>query len=408
MEMTARMGCFGPMGRPGGRTGFAYSSSADKRFPFPSSSAACGSGSTHPPARPAHRAETSHPSSRGGRGEWRGGEVAAGGQVVGVSEGSAACGSGETHPRTQAAHPSSRGERGERCGGEALLQVKDLHVGYGDVEIVHGASFTASRGEFVCIIGANGCGKTTTLKCMLGLLPHTSGSVTVAGRDTLRMAEKERARHFAYIPQAHTPPFPFSVADVVILGRTPYVNSLARVTREDKRIAYEAMALLGIEGLAGRIYTELSGGQQQLVLIARALAQQTDVLVMDEPTASLDFGNQQMVLSQMKKLTRSGTSVIMVTHDPDHALFCADKVVVMHEGRVIAEGAPDDVMTDECLHTIYGTAARIVPVELEPGLQVKVCVPLMVQKGQTLLHSDTFAHNEEESDRPGQGQVPAG
>ena len=378
MEMTARqIGMRGPLGRLGGRTGFAYSSSADGRYSFPSSSAACGSGSTHPAAQAAEGAAHSDlPSSQGVGAKERGGEVAGVGQGVGV--------------------------------GEALLQVKDLHVGYGDVEIVHGASFTASRGEFVCIIGANGCGKTTTLKCMLGLLPHTSGSVTVAGRDTLRMAEKERARHFAYIPQAHTPPFPFSVADVVILGRTPYVNSLARVTREDKRIAYEAMALLGIEGLAGRIYTELSGGQQQLVLIARALAQQTDVLVMDEPTASLDFGNQQMVLSQMKKLTRSGTSVIMVTHDPDHALFCADKVVVMHEGRVIAEGAPDDVMTDECLHTIYGTAARIVPVELEPGLQVKVCVPLMVQKGQTLLQSDTFAHNEEESDRPVQGQVPAG
>ena len=340
------MGMVARLHRSGGGTGLAYSSSADGGFTFPLSSAACGSGSTHPPARAAEgAAQPDLPSSQGIVAKGRSGEAARNGELSGV--------------------------------GEPLLQVEGLHVGYGDVEIVHGVSFTAERGQFVCIIGANGCGKTTTLKCMLGLLVPTAGSVHVDGHDTLRMTEKERARHFAYIPQAHTPPFPFSVADVVILGRTPYVNSLAHVTHEDKRIAYEAMVLLGIQDLAGRIYTELSGGQQQLVLIARALAQQPDVLVMDEPTASLDFGNQQMVLSQMKNLTRAGTSVVMVTHDPDHALFCADKVVVMHKGLIMAEGTPDDVMTDEYLHTIYGTAARIVPVELEPGWQVKVCVPLM-------------------------------
>ena len=262
-----------------------------------------------------------------------------------------------------------------------LLEVRDLHVGYGSKEIVHGATFSAERGEFVCIIGANGCGKTTTLKCMLGLLPPFSGTVHVDGHDTLGMTEKERARHFAYIPQAHTPPFPYSVGDVVMMGRTPYINTLSHVTYEDRAVAYDAMALLGIEGLAAQTYTELSGGQQQLVLIARALSQQTDVLVMDEPTASLDFGNQQMVLRQMKNLTRSGTSVVMVTHDPDHALFCADKVVVMHEGRILAEGAPDDVMTDECLHTIYDTHVRIVEVDVPDVGVMKVCIPLEVKTG---------------------------
>ena len=261
--------------------------------------------------------------------------------------------------------------------GQSLLEVCDLHVGYGSTEIVHGATFSADRGEFVCIIGANGCGKTTTLKCMLGLLEPLSGTVRIDGRDTLGFSEKERARYFAYIPQAHTPPFPFSVADVVIMGRTPYINTLAHVTHEDRRIAYDAMALLGIQDLTDRTYTELSGGQQQLVLIARALAQQPDVLVMDEPTASLDFGNQQMVLRQMKKLTERGTSVVMVTHDPDHALFCADKVVVMHEGYVIDAGAPDDVMTDECLHTIYDTRAHIMDVPLAGGRTVKVCIPIL-------------------------------
>ncbi len=266
-----------------------------------------------------------------------------------------------------------------------LLEVENLSVGYGDKVIVHDASFNVDEGEFACIIGANGCGKTTTLKCILGLLAPKGGSVKVRGESTLHMTEKQRARYFAYIPQAHTPPFPFSVADVVIMGRTPYVNTLARIGAEDKRIAFEAMELLGIEELANSVYTELSGGQQQLVLIARALAQQPQVLIMDEPTASLDFGNQQMVLGQMKKLTRNGTSVVMVTHDPDHALFCADEVIVMHEGRVIATGDSDGVMTDECLRTIYGTRARIMDVTLEEGNTVKVCIPLMDTMGQEVV-----------------------
>ena len=266
-------------------------------------------------------------------------------------------------------------------GMPALLEVRDLHVGYGDKEIVHGASFTAQRGEFVCIIGANGCGKTTTLKCMLGLIPPMSGYVRVNGQDTLDMSERERARHFAYIPQAHTPPFPYTVGDVVMMGRTPYINAIAHVTHADRAIAYDAMALLGIQDLTAQTYTELSGGQQQLALIARALAQQPDVLVMDEPTASLDFGNQQMVLRQMKNLTHAGTSVIMVTHDPDHALFCADKVVVMHQGRILAEGEPDMVMTDECLHTIYDTRARIMDIQLPGGRVAKVCIPLIEEEG---------------------------
>ena len=265
-----------------------------------------------------------------------------------------------------------------------LLEVRDLHAGYDKVEIVHGMSFTADAGEFMCLIGANGCGKTTTLKCMLGLLEPFSGQVLVNGKDTTRMSEKERARHFAYIPQAHTPPFPFSVADVVILGRTPYVNTLARVSDDDRLIAYRAMQLLGIEDLADRVYTALSGGQQQLVLIARALAQQPDVLVMDEPTASLDFGNQHMVLRQMKKLTESGTAVVMVTHDPDHALYCADKVVVMHQGSLLASGPPTQVMDDACLQTIYDTRARIVDVQVTPTLTTKVCVPLYEEDRQEL------------------------
>lgn len=261
-----------------------------------------------------------------------------------------------------------------------LLEVDELRCGYGKkhpVEIVHGVSFSVGKNEFLCIIGANGCGKTTTLKALMGLLPALAGEVRINGVNIAALHERELAKRFAYIPQAHTPPFPFSVADVVLMGRTPYVNRLARITEHDRMVAYRALKLLGIDHLSEKAYTTLSGGQQQLVLIARALTQQSDILVMDEPTASLDFGNQHLVLSRMSMLSKMGKAVIMVTHDPDHALFCADRVVVMHEGRVLRDGTPDECITTEVMQTIYNTNARVVDVEVERGHIERVCVPLL-------------------------------
>lgn len=258
----------------------------------------------------------------------------------------------------------------------SLLEVVNLHAGYHDKEIVHGASFSVERGEFVCVIGANGCGKTTVLKNLLGLIKPFSGDVYVEGRNTHEMNEREMARHFAYIPQAHTPPFPFKVSDVVIMGRTPYVGRMAVVRPEDRIVAWRALKQMAIEHLADEDYTALSGGQQQLVLIARALTQQPDLLVMDEPTASLDFGNQQRVLARLRTLSQSKMGVLMVTHDPDHALFCADKVVVMQNGVVSRIGTPREVITDETLQAIYGTKVRVMDVDIGGGQCERVCIPL--------------------------------
>ncbi|MEG2006248.1 MAG: ABC transporter ATP-binding protein [Raoultibacter sp.] len=257
-----------------------------------------------------------------------------------------------------------------------MLHVENLHCGYGRKEIVHGVSFNVEEGEFVCIIGSNGCGKTTLLKNLLGLTKAFSGEVFMQDKNVQKLTDLERARLFAYIPQAHTPPFPYSVADVVLMGRTPYVGRMAQVSAEDRRIAWEAMCTLGIEHLAQRTYTKLSGGQQQLILIARALTQQPELIIMDEPTASLDFGNQQTVLSRMKDLVKTGVSVLMVTHDPHHAFYCATRVVVMGEGCIIAEGSPDDVVTQQCLETIYHTHVEVIEVGMEDGNTRKVCVPL--------------------------------
>ena len=256
-----------------------------------------------------------------------------------------------------------------------MLEVRKLRCGYEKTEIVHGIDFDVASGEFVCVLGPNGCGKSTTLKTVLGLLPPFGGSILMNGASTVDMSESERARHFAYIPQTHTPPFPFSVADVVILGRTPYVNKLANVSDHDMLVAYDCMELMGIADLAERPYTQLSGGQQQLVLIARALAQEPELLIMDEPTASLDFGNQQLVLAQMRALADSGTSVLMVTHDPNHALFCAHRVIVMEKGLIIADGKPGEVVRTELLRRIYHGGVRVLEVPLDDAV-ARVCVPL--------------------------------
>lgn len=155
------------------------------------------------------------------------------------------------------------------------------------------------------------------------------------------------------------------------------MSRLSSVSAGDKRIAYAAMCHLCIQDLANARYSELSGGQQQLVLIARALCQQPDILVMDEPTASLDFGNQQLVLSRMRSLVDSGMSVLMVTHDPAHAFYCADKVVAINKGHVLDIGTPVDVITPETMHAIYGTEVLIDRVDVGAGKSAAVCVPVL-------------------------------
>lgn len=161
------------------------------------------------------------------------------------------------------------------------------------------------------------------------------------------------------------------------MGRTPHMARLAAASADDKRVAYAALCQMAIEDLADKSYTELSGGQQQLVLIARALAQQPDILVMDEPTASLDFGNQQLVLSRMRGLADCGTSVLMVTHDPAHAFYCADRAIVLHEGVILKDGAPADVITAETMLEIYNTEVRVDRVDVGEGRTGCACIPIV-------------------------------
>ena len=257
-----------------------------------------------------------------------------------------------------------------------MIQVRDVEFSYGKQEVLKGISFCMEKGEFVCVLGANGCGKTTLLKSILAFLTPQHGQVLLYGKDIHQMDERERARKIAYIPQYHTPPFPFTVRDVVLMGRTPHLSRICRPTEKDCRIADESMERLGIAHYANKSYTALSGVQRQMVVIARDLAQQPDLLIMDEPTASLDFGNQYLVLAQVKKLAREGMGVLMVTHNPDHAFYCADRIIAMEDGKILSMGDAGKVINEAVMKAVYHMPVKVRSVSLGEGLDATICIPV--------------------------------
>lgn len=258
-----------------------------------------------------------------------------------------------------------------------MLSVENLVCGYRPGLPVAGPlSFHVRAGEVVCILGPNGAGKTTLLKTILGLLQPLDGRVLLRGRDVRAFSVKEFARQAAYVPQGHIPPFPYTARDVVVMGRNPHMHEFSSPRPEDLQAAERMLERVGAAHLAGRDYTLLSGGERQLVIIARALAQDAELLVLDEPTAHLDYGNETRVLEQIRALAGAGYTVLMITHVPDHAFLYANKAVVMGRDGFFATGRPDEVLTEAALSRLYGTGIQLAETVLrESGRRVKVCVP---------------------------------
>lgn len=192
------------------------------------------------------------------------------------------------------------------------------------------------------------------------------------GEAIAHWSRRRLARTIAYVPQAHTPPFAFRVRDVVLMARTAHMNSMGAARPRDHEIVNQSLDSLGIIGLAEKEYTQLSGGERQMVLVARALAQEAKLLVMDEPASSLDFGNQIRMLTEVKRLSERGVSVLITTHSPNHAFLCASQVAVMKAGRLLACGLPDLVLTNSCLEEAYGVPLEV----LDLGNGNRTCVPL--------------------------------
>jgi iron complex transport system ATP-binding protein len=225
----------------------------------------------------------------------------------------------------------------------------------------------------LCLLGSNGCGKTTLFKTLLGLLRPQGGSITLDGDALADLPRAEIARRIAYVPQAQDTAFPYTASDLVLMGRVAHRGVFAAPTKDDREIAQDALSQLGIAELAMREVTTLSGGQRQLVIVARAMAQSAPLIVMDEPTASLDFGNQVAVLAEIRKLAARGTGVILSTHDPDQAFAVGNRVALMQNGVIVAQGTPSDVLTPVRLKAVYGVD---VTVERLSGGQM-VCAPVM-------------------------------
>ena len=234
-----------------------------------------------------------------------------------------------------------------------LLQVRSLGIGHGPRRVLSEVSFSLQRGELLCLLGPNGSGKTTLLRTLLGLLPPQSGEVRLLDRPLSEWSRKALARHIGYVPQAHAGLFAFTVLDIVLMGRAAHVGRFAAPSAKDRAIAMQCLETLGIAALAECIYTQVSGGERQLALIARALAQEPALLFMDEPTASLDFGNQLRVLEHLLQLRERGIAIQMSTHQPEHALRCADRTALVGEGGLIAVGATANVATVENLARLY-------------------------------------------------------
>jgi iron complex transport system ATP-binding protein len=251
------------------------------------------------------------------------------------------------------------------------LAVEELSFGYRGRAVGGPVSFIVGPGEIMCLLGPNGGGKTTLFKTVLGLLTPFGGRVLMDGVDTAGWNPRRRAQAIGYVPQSGAGQFPFTVHEMVLMGRTAHRGTFAAPSAADHDAADAALATLGIAGLGPRDWLRLSGGERQLALVARALAQEPRLLILDEPTANLDFGNQLRVLEQVRRLAAGGLAVLFSTHHPEQAFACASQVALLQGGTLARIGTPDATITSETMQLLYGTEVDIVSV----GAAMKACVP---------------------------------
>lgn len=252
-----------------------------------------------------------------------------------------------------------------------LITVNHVTYGYSHRPVLNDISLAFAPGEIVSLLGPNGSGKTTLLKVLLGLLVPQKGDVRLEGRPVATIASKQLARRIAYVPQVHRASFGYRVMDVVLMGRMPHKPFFFRYGKSDETIALQALERLCIGHLKDRPYTAVSGGERQLALIARALVQGADIFIMDEPVNGLDYGNQIRLLGRIADLAADGYTFIKTTHFPDHALWISDRVVMLKNGRVVADGNTSDVISRTNLYRLYNTQVDVL--SLDGGYQI--CVP---------------------------------
>jgi len=254
------------------------------------------------------------------------------------------------------------------------IEVKNLSFSYKKgIPVLHDVNFQLQSGKFICLLGPNGVGKSTLFKCMLGLLRNYTGEILIDGENTRSLTQKQLARKVAYIPQSTAPVFNYTVADVVLMGTTSLTSGFSSPGEKERVYVTQALETLNIQHLRDRMFMNISGGERQLVLVARALAQQAGILFMDEPTANLDYGNQVRVLEQVRRLSGSGYTVIQSTHNPEQAFLYADEVLAVKDGTIAAHGSPNEVMDAGLIRDLYGIEAQV---ESLMDDRMRVCIPV--------------------------------
>ncbi len=239
--------------------------------------------------------------------------------------------------------------------------------------VLNSVDLMLDKGQICCLMGVNGCGKSTLIDCILGVNHITAGSIEINGVPQHQMKPHELARLVSYVPQVHDRAFPYLVKDVVLMGRTAYQSQFSSPDDNDKQIAMQSLRQCGIEHLADRPYTQLSGGEMQMVLLARSLAQNAPFIIMDEPTAHLDFKNELMFMETVTSLVAdSGIGVLVATHSPNQSFFfesCGLDVTaaLMADGKICKRGKPSEVLNTESLRNIYGIEAKVLSTDLEDG-----------------------------------------
>jgi ABC-type cobalamin/Fe3+-siderophores transport system ATPase subunit len=265
------------------------------------------------------------------------------------------------------------------AAGVVVENLAFSYSGHVDDEVFRDVTFSVGKGDVFCLLGPNGTGKSTLLKCICNVLRPQKGKILLNGKDISQLKASEAAKEVGYVPQSQVSTFPFLVRDIVVMGRAPHLSLLASPSDEDVDIAHSAMEAVGILGIAERPCTQLSGGEWQLTLIARALAQEPRTLVLDEPTSHLDIGNQMRILKVVKGLAETGLVIIMATHIPDHAFILAKQVAILNHGRIQYMGSPEGVITDENMRATYGVEVRVVHVA--EGVDRKACFPALGKGG---------------------------
>lgn len=254
------------------------------------------------------------------------------------------------------------------------LEVKDLSFSYGDNKVLDNVSFSSSGGEAIAVLGPNGVGKSTFFKCILGFLPIRKGKIEIEGKDVSIMKGKELSKYIAYIPQSSSPVFNHTVLDSVAMGMNNQIGLFSAPGEKEREKAAAALDRLGILKLKDRGCLNISGGERQLMLIARAMVQDARIIVMDEPTSSLDYGNSYRVMETIMSLSKDGYTILFSTHDPDAAMRYSDRVIAFYKGEIIRDGKPSTVLNTDVLSTLYSINVAIRNVRVREK-EYSVCIP---------------------------------